>query len=396
MDPQIYEPKVIKNREFKEIASDFTNPLEAVREAISNALDAGASEIKITAERREIEYQPKLVLIFEDDGCGMDLDRLYAFFDLGNSKWENTNTIGEKGHGTKIYYHSEKLIVETVNKNKEKYTAEVENPWLTLRKGASLEVKIIGPQKVNSPSKTVVTIIGFFDNKLEPFTHENLKDYIKWFTAFGSIKPYFSSSQGNAKLFIKGVDKDDFEEIPQGHPFPNEDYDLNEIMKRIKQEGLGGNVTDYFCKIWKEERDVVYRTIKTKIQIMFAIEGEKIRQLPRGVHATERYGLWVAKSGIPIERKNDWLFPDKAIWTQFHIIVNCDDFHLTANRGSIGNSPSELTEGVKKEIKDFYDKIQKEEIYKKWKELKEKEELERKKEKEWKELEKRLKNLDRR
>ena len=41
-------PKVDETQEFIEIANDFSNPLDLVREAISNAYDANASEIRIS------------------------------------------------------------------------------------------------------------------------------------------------------------------------------------------------------------------------------------------------------------------------------------------------------------------------------------------------------------
>jgi hypothetical protein len=47
MEPYTITPEVDAVREFLEIAGDFTNPLEVVREAISNSIDAGATEISI-------------------------------------------------------------------------------------------------------------------------------------------------------------------------------------------------------------------------------------------------------------------------------------------------------------------------------------------------------------
>ena len=41
----IIEPKVDSAQEFIEIALDFSNPLDLVREAISNAFDAKANNI---------------------------------------------------------------------------------------------------------------------------------------------------------------------------------------------------------------------------------------------------------------------------------------------------------------------------------------------------------------
>jgi len=41
-------PTVNAEAEFFEILNDFGNPLEIVREAISNAIDAGATEIDVS------------------------------------------------------------------------------------------------------------------------------------------------------------------------------------------------------------------------------------------------------------------------------------------------------------------------------------------------------------
>ena len=41
------QPKVDPTQEFIEIAYDFSNPLDLIREAISNAFDAGADDIEI-------------------------------------------------------------------------------------------------------------------------------------------------------------------------------------------------------------------------------------------------------------------------------------------------------------------------------------------------------------
>ena len=47
MSTFVITPKVDATQEFIEIANDFSNPLDLVREAIDNAYDAKASVIKI-------------------------------------------------------------------------------------------------------------------------------------------------------------------------------------------------------------------------------------------------------------------------------------------------------------------------------------------------------------
>ena len=54
-----------------EILNDFGNPLEIIREAISNAVDAGATEMDIAITVEEIQGNPRLVIRFIDNGKGM-------------------------------------------------------------------------------------------------------------------------------------------------------------------------------------------------------------------------------------------------------------------------------------------------------------------------------------
>ncbi|MFW6106804.1 MAG: ATP-binding protein, partial [bacterium] len=77
------EPRVDPAAEFLEICNDFTEPREIVREAISNAFDAGANVIKVTAYVNRSTGIDELVLVFPDDGHGMDMDALEVFFGLG-------------------------------------------------------------------------------------------------------------------------------------------------------------------------------------------------------------------------------------------------------------------------------------------------------------------------
>ena len=89
-------PAVYAAQEYIEIANDFANPLDLVREAISNAFDADATS----------EYGNRVLLIvLKDNAKGMDRDTLKCFFDLGtSSKRGKASQIGEKGHGIKVFF----------------------------------------------------------------------------------------------------------------------------------------------------------------------------------------------------------------------------------------------------------------------------------------------------
>jgi nitrate/nitrite-specific signal transduction histidine kinase len=125
-------PKVDETREFLEIATDFANPLDIVREAISNAYDAKCSYIRIHFEVLQKYGESVLRILLEDDGEGMDKEGLEAFFNLGMSPRRNQKecgecVIGEKGHGTKIYFNSDCVEVTTAA-NDTIYIARMDEP----------------------------------------------------------------------------------------------------------------------------------------------------------------------------------------------------------------------------------------------------------------------------
>src|SRR4051812_911325 len=92
-------PKVDETQEFIEIANDFSNPLELVREAISNSFDAKANKIWIFFNVIREYGESILEIRIKDNGRGMDKNGLHSFFDLGNSLRRGvSDAIGEKGH----------------------------------------------------------------------------------------------------------------------------------------------------------------------------------------------------------------------------------------------------------------------------------------------------------
>ena len=113
-DNYIISPTVDQTQEFIEIANDFSNPLDIVREAISNSFDAEANRIEIYFSVIKDYGEKILQIILKDNGKGMNKEELQSFFDLGNSpKRGLETTIGEKGQGTKVYFNSKSIEVIT-------------------------------------------------------------------------------------------------------------------------------------------------------------------------------------------------------------------------------------------------------------------------------------------
>lgn len=120
-------PKVNEAREFLEIAKDFKDPKEIIREALSNSWDARATKVSLKFDLRKIPNSrgKKLMVEIYDDGDGMSAEprkeiktsEIEDFFNLGDSN-KSYGCIGSKGHGTKIYYKSNGIVVETWKKRK--------------------------------------------------------------------------------------------------------------------------------------------------------------------------------------------------------------------------------------------------------------------------------------
>ncbi|WP_411824680.1 ATP-binding protein [Leptospira sp. 'Mane'] len=362
MEKFTIQPKVDQTQEFIEIANDFSNPLELVREAISNSYDAKADRIRIIFEVIKELGEPILKISLSDNGKGMDLEGLQSFFDLGNStKRNDIDTIGEKGHGTKVYFNCKRLELQTSN-GKDAYLATMEDPF---RKLYNRELPTIEVKKIESrPQGTEITIYGYNNNRRDKFTHSILKDYIQWYTKHGSIDHKFSKDITKLQLYLKGLEKSEEEEIIQGHHFPSESDNITTLFNNYLTKA-----PDYYSK-----QIIRSGSLKNfpeiKFHAIFSIEGKYIKYgynemlrrpgytAPEGSYTIqERYGLWLCKDFIPIQRKNEWITFKGSEYTKFHAFINCQDLRLTANRGSIDNTPSEIINDIKNEVTKIYESI---------------------------------------
>ncbi|HET8700146.1 MAG TPA: ATP-binding protein, partial [Nitrococcus sp.] len=223
-------PAVDETQEFIEIANDFSNPLDLVREAISNSYDAKATAIDIVFEVVKNYGESVLRITLTDNGTGMSAKQLQNFFDLGNStRRGEAESIGEKGHGTKVYFNSSRIEVETSD-GSEGHRAVMEYP---LRKLYDREIPIATVTPTHDlATGTKITIYGYNNNRRDKFTHAILKDYISWFTKHGSVEGQFAEFKRPVKLRLKGLGRDEFENIEQGHYFPSDSADINKLFEQ--------------------------------------------------------------------------------------------------------------------------------------------------------------------
>jgi hypothetical protein len=356
-------PAVDAAQEFIEIATDFSNPLDLVREAISNSFDAKAHTIRIAFSTIRQAGESVLVAEIEDDGEGMDVEGLTAFFDLGNSsRRTDPQAIGEKGHGTKVYFNSSEIFVRTW-KNGLLHEARMPEPYKALHDRRVPEVAVkVTPAAEHKPG-TLISIKGYNHNRRDKFTQDVLRDYVMWFTKFGSAEGEFGvTKHADARLFLKGLDVDSPQEVVFGHVFPEESPTVEKLFEKHLVQA-----PEHYCK--KVIRQGKLKNFpEIKFQAVFCIEGNKVKHsynpmlkrtgYTKGVYKVQdRYGLWLCKDFIPVQTANDWFGSRGTEYIKFHAFLNCQDLRLTANRGSINNTPSEILEDLRIAVQEIYDQI---------------------------------------
>ena len=361
--------------QFVETIQDFTDPKEAVREAISNAIDWSAVHLAVRAQMDKTKTPAELVLELEDDGIGLNEERLKAFFALGRStglvydKLGNKvgPLIGEKGHGTKTYFNSRQIEVFS-NSDKCFVYALMEDPLGELKEKGVLptfEYEVRQPE--DNGTYTRIVLHGYNDNQTRDFAHEILRDYVLWFTKFGSVETQFGMTHHQDKaLRLRGLDRDGDEELSFGHVFPAENTKVDKLKQQYPADWI-----DYYVKKWIFKQAPVDEFPGVKIDFVFYLEGDEAKRRynqmirPRGKAARleqykveDRYGIYACKDCIPVTRVNEWLRLRRRLETKFHAFVNCNEFRLTANRADIGNTPADLLLAVEETVyRIFTDKI---------------------------------------
>ncbi|MBA7631511.1 hypothetical protein ES703_39043 [subsurface metagenome] len=365
-------PTVSDAHEYLEITRDFVDPRDAIREGISNALDWGATEVRVTVTEDRTRPGEELTMEIADNGIGLDERRLEAFFDLGRSTASEIDQpdlggvwkIGYKGHGTKTFFNSRQIDVFS-NSSECTVYAIMDSPLQKLMSDQVPPYDYAIEPRSNEETGTTVKIYDYntSQNKRD-FAHNVLKDYILWFTRFGSAEREFDISVNSDKiLFLQGLGCDTAERIEFGHRFASENCDIERLI-----ENRPGGWTRIFAKRWIFNHHPVRDNPGKFIDLVFYIEGDEAKRsynpmirvrgrTPEyGMYKVEdRYGLWVCKDHIPVKRYNEWLGLGKRLETKYHAFVNCQDFRLTANRGDIANTPPDLLNAISNTVKQLFE-----------------------------------------
>jgi hypothetical protein len=347
-------PQVNEVNEFIEIASDFEDPLEVVREALSNSYDARATQINIKIEQDD---EGRNALVIKDDGHGMDEEDLSSFFDLGNSNKDDA--IGYKGHGTKIYYKSDEIRVETV-KDDTQIESVMDQPWAKLN-NRELPTYSIDETETDEPSRTRIEVHGFragqgFDP--QQLTYNKIKHYIKWKTIGGSTAGYFNDDFHEMDINVElsptiddtqgPIETDNRLKFPPENLDPGGEFVAEEMCKHYPPRELNVTLDD--------GRELT-------IEVVGMVGGKEARnKLPTYGKHSAQFGIWLAKDHIKVERYNDAIGADNEFF-HFFFVANCQDLELSANREKIRNKSGDVYQTIMDELDRYMTKVCQESWY---------------------------------
>lgn len=361
-------PRVNEAAEFMEIASDFGDAMELFREAVHNAYDWEATKFTIKIEVKPINGQDKLIIEMSDNGVGMSKDTIVNhFWNLGDSKAKGMeHTIGEKGHGTKIYLRSDKVIVRT-NDGTNSYESECEGAFSSLNAG-KVHMPRIRESDVEYEKGTYIRIEGYNNNQRSMLRQDIIKDYLYWYTVLGSMENQFPERETkDFTIYLQALDRKEPEELHMGHPFAEENKNINKLF-----ETYGETAADYYVKKYVYSDQTLETMPEVKFDVVVYFEGDEakrkynpmIRMRKNRANGTykvsDRYGLWLCKDFVPIQRVNEWITSfgtGSNSYGLLHGFINCQKLKLTANRGSIANTNYQIIQELKNAVQAIIEEI---------------------------------------
>lgn len=343
------KPKVNEVNEFLEIARDFQDPLEVLRESLSNSYDANATEVVIKI--RTAEHGSDIII--DDNGEGMTRRDLESFFDLGNSR--KSGSIGYKGHGTKIFYKSDQIVVNTSRDNTT-LRAVMDDPWEKLNNEQLPEYEVSETERRRINPGTLIRITSFKSGQgFEPksLTYNKIHHYLTWKTIGGSTAHYFRDDAHEMEITVsldKSID-DTRKSVVMSNKMDLPAEQLESTDGRFPTERMCRHFGPSTLKINLPDGSA------TDLQIVGMVGGKAARnELPTYGRHSAQFGIWLAKDHIGVERYNEAISSDNE-FLHFFFIANCQDLELSANREQIRNKSGVVYQAITDELDHYMSKV---------------------------------------
>ena len=397
--------------ELYQIITDFGDPLEIFREGIQNSFDEDASEIYVNVyTKAKLTGDSSVIIEIVDNGNGLSKENISNFFDVANSTKVTDGFIpnskskhGYKGHGAKVFFNADEVVICSKTEQGEYWAAQLKDPIQQIADNGKLFYS-----DVNNPDELNIDLpkswkSGFMVRIISPrhfksehtrfkLKHINLRDYCKWFTLAGTIETLYNEElrEKNIKIYLSGLLRDTFaqkynnqgicdpipifrdtilgryEELSLGHYIPPER--TNDMAMKKYADLVGSNKPKYMfyskciCNEMITTGSIAFRLIislegyetKRRYDLNLSRQG---RVSEEGTHTDgQRYGIWACKGGVPVEKVDDWIEGGKGVgtYTYMQAFIDCDDFQLTANRGSIRNTDIEKLDMIIAEVNKIF------------------------------------------
>lgn len=333
----------------KLLIKERTHPLDLLRELISNsgAKEVSATEIKIKYTVDEEGH------IFEviDNGCGMDFTgnklrpgRLDKFFGLGLSTIVGikSDEFSWKGLGSKLAYHSRKILIDTWCGSGKAIKVEINEPW------SSIERKLIPKPKIfmyepegGKTTGTSIKVFGHPPHRRERcFTLDEIKKFLLHRTFVGFTrerenKPKFLLSVlGQMEEIDFGFPELKFEETNEGTRFVDE---RQTVTKSGTSKSISVQMKGFYT--W-DDKDYGLDKNQLNTGLILSVKG-----IPYFNLSMEEYGSRSLKLGRP--------GVDKCC-----LIVECDQIQEELNISRSGLVDSEATSLFNKAVRELFERIE--------------------------------------
>lgn len=199
---------------YKQIVDNSRNPLESIREFISNSWDVKATEIEISIF---YNYETnKIDMIFKNNGQGLDIEEISKLI-LGaghSTKTIKDESIGNKGIGTLLYLKCNNI---TINSKKGNIISKVtwNNPYEFLLDPINTVNDItsqIEEVTENEGDYLQIEMKSYLvANNITKFHHKKVRDYIQRFTRAGTIEKQFDDKHKDDVIIkLKGLEYEEY------------------------------------------------------------------------------------------------------------------------------------------------------------------------------------------
>lgn len=252
----------------RELSENRTIALETLREAMANAWDHGASKFWLRTSRNA---RGELTVYFADNGSGMSLAGLAAFWGVGASdKAGVLQPVGYKGHGSKLLFSCQRLTVITRSSNTDPFLVTsltdpsrfegLEIPSSHLRDHPQLEALLKSFPFYGDTGTLIIVEDLRASGREELLDRRKIESYCDWFTVIGDVR---SGLFDTRKEFHEAIDTGDTHAL-KGHERPLRPLGVYLQINGEDQYTLLGSSNPKFYGSWKDDQDH-FRTRRPEI-----------------------------------------------------------------------------------------------------------------------------------